>query len=1319
MTRRRTSWLLALALVCGMAAPTRGQDATIALGQRFQGVIADASDTDTVGFEEVEGSRLTITVKRTSGSKLSPTLELLDAATLTPFDLGSALKLTSKRATLRDFIAPFSGTYIVRVGAATAGVGGYRVAVKGIPKSKFVVTGAFSMPGAIVDVAFVARHDSTVTAKFGGAKSGTLKTQPTVLELEGPFGASIAVAGGFSTNAAAGSLKLGSIALPYTGAYALRLVGANGSTGAFSGVLKVKRAKPAKGIVHEPGTGPTAGAAFTLEEVRFGRGLPSLDGSSIQVVSPLTTVDLQPLTGLPLVDTVKPLYAQVDPVERLEFGLGPFFTPPIVPRNAVLELVFSAAIDVTSLALDIDGRLTSASPVQCTVGGSALSPRAHVKGNVLVLDPVVGDALGWPASPVLKNAVGVGVASNVGHAALTVDPVGLQALMAQGGASLQARPDLLGSTAAGGSAIGFNPGNAVLDFIGSGGLGPNLVRFNGFLPDLVAPRLTRKVGFDGTFQGVNGDMNGPQSLTLRTVVGFSNVAKQGRGQWADGVLRVRPDGPMPETALILSSMTTDIGGGSFQTTFHLASTLAMPLTDGEDYRLERIELWEPDPSHPLDPTTFDPLNPALVENMDVANFFELCDASGAVVHGNAIPSTGMIRVRFSEPMDVASFQPYESFWVSEDVLPSPLGQEELGRIVAEDGGRTLTFVPDRELQFGPATGTFERVGFGPFARPMLAHLRVVPPPDLLFQALGEAEYGDFVDEGIRGVSDVAGRAVAVPVALWSASTPYADLERAFEIVADPSLERHGAVVLRFRGTPQIVPGPGIAAAVSFRDISASSCGPEGNVFGQNVADFDLHTNGFLAGAPVGFIQKIHDDFNPSPQGPTLANSSGASTPIGGFAVLGGSRFQHVYRAEDCSPDSAALAGTILHLRQVHFAPFGGFVVNTTIPDFQVHGGHTRYIPITSQGGGIPLQPETGLNHVMGGTSNVVGFPETGLLAGNYNATNTETGLPYERQLLYGSETGPDAFIGSPFVIDQTNVFTPAGTSRPYHPLPHVPFDHLLPYDNGAVEELTPPNGSGTSGSHSLLLEYRVRASIPGATAVGNAFTFAVGMLTSARPRFRVFTIGAGCGSCVFQNTCFAGLTSAVSPPLDPDKIRNAAGPSPAAPSLACDCPRNPATGNVVPPGAPAGCALVGSGMSIVTLATTLNSVFAADQHNYGDNARYFMVFDYVKKDSLVRTPWIRVQPNDVSDVTWLAPIFDPPLTPSPEGTALSVRLRTSTDGVSPSATPWLDAEAMVDEDNPLNAGSGRVFVQFEVRTTGNPTTQVVPALDTVVLPFRR
>ncbi|MCC7172777.1 MAG: hypothetical protein IT459_20175, partial [Planctomycetes bacterium] len=322
--RPRRSFMVALlasvSFVLGGVA--HSQDADVTFNQKFKGLISDPLDTDTVGFEEVQGSKLTITVKRDKGSVLTPAVTLLDGTTLVPINVGTALKQSSKSVTIKNFVAPFSGAYVVQVGSLSGATGGYTVSITGKPATKFSAVGDITVGGEIDEIEFVARK--------GGLLSGLITpTAPTLtpalIEIEDPSGALVAIAGFNSLAANSNKLTLKKVVLPRTGTYVLRMTGLNASTGTYSSKLTVKPAKPAKGTVLEPGLpagggGGSGGGSFTLSEVQFGRGILAIDGLSMQVVSPLTTLDTNPISGVPIDGTLQKLYPQVDIDERLAFG---------------------------------------------------------------------------------------------------------------------------------------------------------------------------------------------------------------------------------------------------------------------------------------------------------------------------------------------------------------------------------------------------------------------------------------------------------------------------------------------------------------------------------------------------------------------------------------------------------------------------------------------------------------------------------------------------------------------------------------------------------------------------------------------------------------------------------------------------------------------------------------------------------------------------------------------------------------------------------------------------------------------------------------
>ena len=544
---------------------------------------------------------------------------------------------------------------------------------------------------------------------------------------------------------------------------------------------------------------------------------------------------------------------------------------------------------------------------------------------------------------------------------------------------------------------------------------------------------------------------------------------------------------------------------------------------------------------------------------------------------------------FDEPMASDSFRPYESFFVADDPASTNPGLAKIGRVTFDRGGKRATFRPEREIQFGADAGTAENVGFGSDAQALRFHIKVVPTKSTIASIAGEDQVAEFLNQGLRGVTDVGGQPLAFPLNMLSPSSLTVDYSLAFSTTADPSITDYGAIVHRFQGQAKTGFGADGTTGVTYLDVTPDICGPNGNIYGPRIADLNLFANGFLSGAPVQFFQKIHDDLNPPPTGQLTAFPFGAATPLGGNALLGGARFIHLYRAVDASPDWEALAGTKLDLRNVAWAPSGGGVTNTTIPDLQIHAGHSSITPDTKQNAGIPTFPQSGMsatqnNNAMGGHHATLGNPSTPLVDGPYDAVVANTGEKLVRELVYGTPkpgTLADNFNGKPYHIDNANLFVPPGTNRNYHPLPNGDFDTFFPYNNGAADVKTfssatgfgqQPTWGGTLGARkpqSLLLEYRVRVqSNEVQPATSNGFTFAVGILSSALPRFRIFSYGAGCTSCCFaggtpgnnacRNTCaFAYTPMNGAPgngsPLEPDLITHAAGPAPAPPGMNCFC----------------------------------------------------------------------------------------------------------------------------------------------------------------------
>jgi len=109
------------------------------LGDTFVGNVAGPDGTFTAAFNAVQGSRVTISVTRSRGSSLSPSLSILDSSGNT-VALGSALVLTDNRAKLKNFDFPASGHFVLQV-SAVAGSGDFKASTRAqIPNKVNLVT---------------------------------------------------------------------------------------------------------------------------------------------------------------------------------------------------------------------------------------------------------------------------------------------------------------------------------------------------------------------------------------------------------------------------------------------------------------------------------------------------------------------------------------------------------------------------------------------------------------------------------------------------------------------------------------------------------------------------------------------------------------------------------------------------------------------------------------------------------------------------------------------------------------------------------------------------------------------------------------------------------------------------------------------------------------------------------------------------------------------------------------------------------------------------------------------------------------------------
>src|SRR5690606_12866780 len=155
-----------------------------------------------------------------------------------------------------------------------------------------------------------------------------------------------------------------------------------------------------------------------------------------------------------------------------------------------------------------------------------------------------------------------------------------------------------------------------------------------------------------------GDVLGADFVSLVLDEAFNDEAKQGNGEWAGGVLRLRAAGPNREEHVITRNTVTPLGGGLFRNDIFLATTMVIPPAVSEEFQLVRAEYFEPDLNDPIDLAVYDPDNPELSNNTDLVNFVEVRDRLGNVIDVDApVDALATLTFRFSEPMLLESFRP--------------------------------------------------------------------------------------------------------------------------------------------------------------------------------------------------------------------------------------------------------------------------------------------------------------------------------------------------------------------------------------------------------------------------------------------------------------------------------------------------------------------------------------------------------------------------------------------------------------------------------------------------------------------------------------
>jgi hypothetical protein len=563
------------------------------------------------------------------------------------------------------------------------------------------------------------------------------------------------------------------------------------------------------------------------------------------------------------------------------------------------------------------------------------------------------------------------------------------------------------------------------------------------------------------------------------------------------------------------------------------------------------------------------------------------------------------------------------------------------------------------------------------------------------------------------------------------------------------------------------------------------------IYGPQTFDVGLTLPGKLTGASAQSIEHLIDNFNapkPSPYTDpvglppdTLAQLFfGVSVPLNSPF---GCRLQHIYRAGDASPAYNDFNGVILDLVGLAWSPVNDKVTNTVISDMQVlvglsgagdsEGGNG---PSTQQSGGIPeANGDTGL--IQQFDCNLLEWAQTCcLITPNHFVPELVPLIPTEPPMTTVVSSG------TAYPITQASLFKPLnggiqGTFNFWinYPAFNAGIDPIF----GKPNTLSYPYDS----RFPMLIEYRLKPAAGLFPSTNNFYRFSPAVLSSALPRFRVWSQGqdplancipnfalgaqnssgiacgfyAGEGGPLLEPGTFSSdvlppspnnnmpvihATTYQLPPMVscapaqlplPDKKEGKIPTQPGQQIVFPTCNTDPnsnwyyADGELAYPLPNLALYQGPTGTPKSTWYGYGNTNIPAIEPNYtcmpgkyGDNSRYFMMWKYRKRVSIIESPTIEAD-SFTGLVEYQIPIIDPPLSQVDPNAGLIIQIRAGTD--LDFSVPVLESGYVnVTDPDFVQKVSGdnldRTFVKFRASFAVAPTQSQPPFIDTIVIPYR-
>lgn len=520
----------------------------------------------------------------------------------------------------------------------------------------------------------------------------------------------------------------------------------------------------------------------------------------------------------------------------------------------------------------------------------------------------------------------------------------------------------------------------------------------------------------------------------------------------------------------------------------------------------------------------------------------------------------------------------------------------------------------------------------------------------------------------------------------------------------------------------------------------------------------------------------------SPNGEDFLTSLGfgATTPLNSPF---GARFQHVYRAGDASPSYNDFSGIVLDLVGLAWAPLGGNVVASTIDDMSVlvglSGVNNADGPNTNQGSGIPAKANSGL--IQQFDCNLLEFHDACCVAASTIPPNLAALVPNQPKLTTVVSYGTQYSINTAGLFNPLNAANkPQGTFNKYINYPafnagvdpyfgktnvaSFPYDSIFPM---LVEYRIKPQKS---------------QNFP---ALGNVYAFSPGILTSVLPRFRVWSqgqdplawgvpnIGAGCqpgnpppctwkageggpliepgqqpiggipapaksnGMPAIPETTYITPPQIACVPNQPlmDKVNgNCATPTPPKANTNPDINFYWANGMLAyplpnltdfpgpggqPPTQFCGYGPAGTGNTPPFVGNEPN--YTCLPGDYGDNARYFMMWKYQKRVSIIESPTVTAL-TPTGFLEYATPIVDPPQSSVDPAAGLKLEYRAGTQlnfAVSSLQSGYVLPTDPAFSTKMSGVNKDRIFVKFRATFGLAPGQNQPPSIDTIVIPFKK